>query len=191
MTEPDPTIATAPRRSSMPSRIARRLWMRGWLLPILVLALWVFSSGSYIIWQGKGTNQPRASLSNGVITFCRYPTSWWPTFGHVTRTLGTGLSINGKWVTFFVAPPLWSASRWSDIRWLPASMPGHIHVPVFYFAPLAAIVPLLIARARRRRRRAGLCIRCGYDLDGLTTARCPECGAENSPSEPPQLTASP
>ncbi|HNQ23832.1 MAG TPA: hypothetical protein PKK06_12120 [Phycisphaerae bacterium] len=31
---------------------------------------------------------------------------------------------------------------------------------------------------RRRRRRHGQCIRCGYNLTGLTEPRCPECGLE-------------
>ena len=33
---------------------------------------------------------------------------------------------------------------------------------------------------RRRRRRSGRCQRCGYDLTGNVSGRCPECGAEQS-----------
>ena len=34
------------------------------------------------------------------------------------------------------------------------------------------------SRSRRRRRRLGLCLRCGYDRRGLPAGgRCPECGA--------------
>lgn len=29
--------------------------------------------------------------------------------------------------------------------------------------------------SRRRRQRAGLCVKCGYSLTGLTEPRCPEC----------------
>lgn len=32
------------------------------------------------------------------------------------------------------------------------------------------------AWARRRRTRFGLCVRCGYDLRGNESGRCPECG---------------
>lgn len=31
----------------------------------------------------------------------------------------------------------------------------------------------------RRRMRVGCCEKCGYDLTGNTTGRCPECGAES------------
>jgi uncharacterized paraquat-inducible protein A len=32
------------------------------------------------------------------------------------------------------------------------------------------------AIVRRARAKAGLCSRCGYDVTGNTTGRCPECG---------------
>jgi hypothetical protein len=45
----------------------------------------------------------------------------------------------------------------------------------FGYATLWAAVCVLLARARRwRRRRRGLCARCGYDAHGLPG--CPECG---------------
>ncbi len=34
---------------------------------------------------------------------------------------------------------------------------------------------------RRRRRKHGECIRCGYNLTGLTEPRCPECGRAFAP----------
>lgn len=34
---------------------------------------------------------------------------------------------------------------------------------------------------RRRRRKLGQCVKCGYSLKGLTEPRCPEC---NTPYEP-------
>lgn len=56
-----------------------------------------------------------------------------------------------------------------------------VHLPYWTLALLlgaaltAATARLTLGR-RRQRRRAGRCVRCGYDLRA-TPARCPECGA--------------
>src|SRR5262245_27824480 len=43
---------------------------------------------------------------------------------------------------------------------------------------LAILLPtLLLWRLDRRRHPPGHCPRCGYNLNGLTSGRCPECGA--------------
>ena len=55
-----------------------------------------------------------------------------------------------------------------------------VSVPHWSLALLFAILPALHLRAAirsRRRRRAGHCPRCGYDLRA-TPERCPECGTE-------------
>ncbi len=53
-------------------------------------------------------------------------------------------------------------------------------------APFWALFPVLIVPPaigflrgplrRRRRRKRGLCLQCGYNLTGLSELRCPECG---------------
>ena len=35
----------------------------------------------------------------------------------------------------------------------------------------------LLRRRARRRARGGGCVRCGYNLRGLSSLNCPECGA--------------
>jgi hypothetical protein len=46
--------------------------------------------------------------------------------------------------------------------------------PLLMILPTGAFVRGPMRRWRRRRR--GLCVECGYNLTGLTEARCPECG---------------
>ena len=51
-------------------------------------------------------------------------------------------------------------------------------VPHWFVVGLLLPVPLawaIVARRERRRRRAGLCLMCGYDLRA-TPGQCPECG---------------
>ncbi|UCG33887.1 MAG: hypothetical protein JSU68_04465 [Phycisphaerales bacterium] len=56
-----------------------------------------------------------------------------------------------------------------------------IGIPIIGLATLGAFISVMAyialgsgRKARRRARR--VCSECGYDLRGLTTARCPECG---------------
>jgi len=57
-----------------------------------------------------------------------------------------------------------------------------VTAPFWFPALLFGVYPLIalrrgIRQARRRRRdRGGLCADCGYNLTGLASGRCPECG---------------
>jgi hypothetical protein len=62
-------------------------------------------------------------------------------------------------------------------------MPGPLtdSIAVVYI-PLISALPVMLAAAGGlmwlgRRPRTGECTNCSYDLTGLTTPRCPECGA--------------
>jgi len=64
--------------------------------------------------------------------------------------------------------------------------PGLVAIPIWPFvAALLAcsfctLRPFLPHYRRRQRRRRGLCEHCGYNLRGLTEARCPECGRDTT-----------
>jgi hypothetical protein len=55
-----------------------------------------------------------------------------------------------------------------------------IGLPFWLITVILLIGPAMaLARGpirRRRRRKRGECLRCGYNLNGLTEPRCPECG---------------
>jgi len=46
----------------------------------------------------------------------------------------------------------------------------------FAIYPALAFMRAALRWWRRRRRRANQCVRCGYNLTGLSEPRCPECG---------------
>lgn len=57
-------------------------------------------------------------------------------------------------------------------------------LPTAYLSnELQAFVLDQVKRARPIRKRAARCLRCGYDLRGQTTPRCPECGLEFDPEQ--------
>ncbi len=79
-----------------------------------------------------------------------------------------------------------------QLTWVGYSGLSTLSVPVYSLSPLVVICPLWIpavlcafaiwfngryARQSRRRKREGLCMRCGYDLRS-STDMCPECGHE-------------
>lgn len=46
------------------------------------------------------------------------------------------------------------------------------------FAVVAGYLAAWPYLCRYRRRKRGLCVKCGYDLTGNTSGKCPECGSE-------------
>ena len=81
----------------------------------------------------------------------------------------------------------WSASRSASITDVNRRCP---HWAVLL--PLLLVDAWLVRRGVvrwRRRRRAGCCAKCGYNLTGNVSGRCPECGSWNSFREAVQEAA--
>jgi predicted RNA-binding Zn-ribbon protein involved in translation (DUF1610 family) len=76
-----------------------------------------------------------------------------------------------QWGPFF-----YRSTSYYDIDWkhFLFALPGWLAVALFLAYPLFVFfrVPWL----RRRRRKNGQCIACGYDLRGNVSGQCPECG---------------
>ena len=80
-------------------------------------------------------------------------------------------------------PPGWRGpSDFERTRGLPLTplWTGLMVNTILYALAIAVLYPIgegLVRAVRRRiRQRLGLCVRCGYDLRGLDTPGCPECG---------------
>ncbi|RJP36107.1 MAG: hypothetical protein C4547_08055 [Phycisphaerales bacterium] len=85
-------------------------------------------------------------------------------------TPGFRISRAVLWAPLIAPPSLVHSGpgRWSLV--IPLYLPALacVAVAAWPFRPFAT---------RRRRRRQGQCERCGYDLRGIQSTRCPECGA--------------
>ena len=79
--------------------------------------------------------------------FTGFHTSWAPSYSH---------DKNSRFGYWRAAIPFW----------IPASLFSIILLP-----------PLVQSYRRRKRKKLGLCLKCGYDLRGSKN-RCPECGSE-------------
>ena len=92
-------------------------------------------------------------------------------------TIGQMLANKQKWAFFGFED--FRTQWWTD-RWpWPLSPIGATHVPLWIPSALFAGVlgPTCVGcHRRRKRKKLGLCVKCGYNLKGLTEPRCPECG---------------
>jgi hypothetical protein len=57
---------------------------------------------------------------------------------------------------------------------------GHVELPLIYPAAILLIVSLRLLYMNRRRIPSGHCQSCSYNLAGIETATCPECGITNA-----------
>lgn len=83
------------------------------------------------------------------------PVAWRPSRSEIT------MSVMMPWMN---AP---TTTHTFDVQWLPLSW------PITIFAASAVFFTIWA----RRKRAAGLCRQCGYDVRGIVGSVCPECGA--------------
>lgn len=77
----------------------------------------------------------------------------------------------GSWMGFG-----YLRSRTFNIAWIYLVIFCPFWIPVLVLASYPAIAFIRSPLRRWRRRRRGLCIRCGYNLEGNVSGVCPECG---------------
>ena len=162
----------------MRRRLLNLLTALSLLLCVAVVALWVRSYWVADTLSWSGGMACRVGSHNGLLVwnvfrpdpgYTKLP--WWQTYrgrdpGYAWdrlgrsawNRLGFGVAVGftaGNNVIRQVTVP----------HWLPTGV-----------LALSSWVALRSALRRRRRERAGLCARCGYDLRA-TPGRCPECGS--------------
>jgi len=97
-----------------------------------------------------------------------------------------GLTIRHRVDVYFRYSPGWKAgrSRIAAVRWTPrtGTVTRQTWIDIPLWMPLAGVAfPTgVLCLANRRRRMAGHCRRCGYDLTGNESGVCSECGEEIS-----------
>ncbi|MCH9033232.1 MAG: hypothetical protein IID42_01850 [Planctomycetes bacterium] len=104
-----------------------------------------------------------------------------------------GANLGGGGIIILLGPPPGHAilgGHWlpseSNLVWFPCVIRNSGTVSLVFpfwlvFIAVSAYPTIAFARRplrRRYRRRRGLCIRCGYNLEGNVSGVCPECGTE-------------
>ena len=143
---------------------------------LLSVGLWVLSyfhvfyessNLRHIAWISKGCvtwriRQAHLPGHQATVQFGGYKglkTTWWP-----SKTLGGNRQLGYRTDILNMAIPMW--------------------LPTLLFSVWPAWLSLPLHR-RRKRKKLGLCLKCGYDLRGSKN-RCPECGEA---FEPPKMIA--
>jgi hypothetical protein len=174
MTRHAPTLeASAPHPGPAPTRPAR-------LLPRLVCtALAAAIAAAWLLglrWSPLPGGHPGYALGvhRGVVFFSRWTP---PTYDEMIRSLSTTAP--------FPRPP---PRRWSGLglAFVRDNTTRYWALEASLLWPLAVAVAMtgmawrthLLARHRRARTR---CPACNYDLSGLATPTCPECGTTTTP----------
>lgn len=112
----------------------------------------------------------KQAVTSGAATWVSTDMGWpWPGLSCSSSDID---GQRGGW-TFGMPPATGGPAR--AIAWKPLWPGFGLNVLVFTAAWLVILVVPKESRRTRRRRR-GLCERCGYDLRGNAEGRCPECG---------------
>ncbi len=121
--------------------------------------------------------QTTTGFGNGLRLEAGLPFRSWLVVSDKAPVWPAGLDYRGH---FWSGPSIFAKPNGTVTRLRPL-FPGFLQNVSIGFALLAGVLfAPLAARSViwRHRRRAGLCIQCGYPVEGHAT--CPECGNENS-----------
>ncbi len=133
------------------------LWV-GCALCVLIVVAFV-ASGWWLLAVQVPTRGPGAAVNGGM--FSVYRGTQWGGSWHAEPRHQKQMSATPDW-------------RW----WNGWDVGDRFVVVPLYTMFLAAALPTLLVWRFVPKFPCGHCRRCGYNLKGLTEARCPECGTE-------------
>lgn len=102
-----------------------------------------------------------------------------PTQPRTERTIAVGdVVIETTAQTIWVGTDFLRPLETKEMLLVTQSVGFPLWIPFLLFAAYPAMAFIRGPVRRWRRRRKGLCVKCGYNLTGLPEPRCPECGLE-------------
>ncbi len=119
------------------------------------------TSGGYILYDYRSNPTPVPLAEIG-----------WSLGAFDSRTIYGNEQRRENQKTFLGQTILWPGFMFSK-QMIAVAVP--LWMPTFLFASLCFAFLYLPSHRRRKRRNLGLCVKCGYNLKGLTEPRCPEC----------------
>lgn len=151
-------------RHAHDNRLARWVFRIGVAVCAVIVVLSVVS-----IWKSLTYSSGKwaVGVTYGSVVVYHYnaPPSW---VGQDGWRIGPAVYVlrlwTEKWTSTYGSPgrPMTMTARW---------------YPTWMFL-LAAMIPTVLAWRRQREPLRGHCRKCGYDLTGNVTGRCPECGTK-------------
>jgi len=139
------------------------------MLCVLVLVAFVFSTQRHVAWHSARLRHG-AGLALGALWYAWRPAAW-------RLETDRYLPEPGWTIASYGDPPetlnlAWWVERRVNRAW------EWLGVPLWMPFLLVGVATGMLWRRDRHRRTPGHCARCGYDLTGNVSGRCPECGVE-------------
>lgn len=89
----------------------------------------------------------------------------------------SGVWLDEGWSLIIRSHTHWTARRWFPVVRHSAAMKlTNVVIPLWLPLLAALAAGAMMGRPRFRSRAPGLCPHCGYNIQGLSGATCPECG---------------
>ena len=174
-------------------RVDRLLYRIGGIVSLSILALWLISlrpgGNLFLI-----TSRFFYSIDNGVLRNVVLVPPGDPSYGHRWNApLLRGADFDQIFddIRWWTSPATYVGLSWPRF-WSDVFRNGVAHgMSLPLWLPLLIVVfpTFLLWRSDRRRIPPGHCERCGYNLTGNTTGRCPECGQRSRERPEPTCRA--